>query len=64
MEDAFDYTINILNIVQTNIVGKDRIDTPYFDTECFREAWYNAVCHNLWTDKTPPAIYGFEDELK
>lgn len=57
MEDALDYALNVLNIIQTNIVGKERVDTPYFDGEAFREAWFNAVCHNLWVEKTPPAIY-------
>ena len=32
--------------------------------ESFKEAWFNAVCHNLWIDKIPPAIYGFEDRLE
>ena len=64
MEDALDYSLNILNIIQTNIVGKNRIDTPYFDAEAFREAWFNAVCHNLWVEKTPPAIYGFDDRVE
>lgn len=64
MEDALDYSLNVLNIVQTNIVGKTRIDTPYFDSAAFREAWFNAVCHNLWVEKTPPAIYGFDDRVE
>lgn len=52
MEDALDYSLNVLNIIQTNIVGKTRVDTPYFDAEAFREAWFNAVCHNLWVEKS------------
>lgn len=64
MEDALDYALNVLNIIQTNIVGKNRVDTPYFDSESFREAWFNAVCHNLWVEQTPPAIYGFDDRLE
>ena len=64
MEDALDYSLNVLNIVQTNIVGKSRVDTPYFDSAAFREAWFNAVCHNLWVEKTPPAIYGFDDRVE
>lgn len=47
MEDALEYSLNVLNIIQTNIVGKERVDTPYFNSEAFREAWFNAVCHNL-----------------
>lgn len=54
MEDALEYSLNVLNIIQTNIARKERIDTPYFDAEAFREAWFNAVCHNLWVEKTPP----------
>lgn len=65
MEQAYEYTINVLNIVQTDVSGgKNRIDTPLFDNESFKEAWFNAVCHNLWIDKIPPAIYGFEDRLE
>lgn len=64
MEDALEYSLNVLNIIQTNIVGKERVDTPYFDAEAFREAWFNAVCHNLWVEKTPPAIYGFDDRIE
>lgn len=64
MEDALDYSLNVLNIIQTNIVGKTRVDTPYFDVEAFREAWFNAVCHNLWVEKIPPAIYGFDDRVE
>ena len=64
MEEALEYSLNILDIVQTDVVGTKRIDVPYFDAEAFREAWYNAVCHNLWTEKTPPAIYGFDDRVE
>ena len=64
MEDALEYSLNVLNIIQTNIVGKERVDTPYFNSEAFREAWFNAVCHNLWVEKVPPAIYGFDDRVE
>ena len=64
MEDALEYSLNVLNIIQTNIVGKERVDTPYFNAEAFREAWFNAVCHNLWVEKVPPAIYGFDDRVE
>ena len=40
------------------------MDTPYFNAEAFREAWFNAVCHNLWVEKVPPAIYGFDDRVE
>lgn len=64
MEDALEYSLNVLNIIQTNIVGKEKVDTPYFNAEAFREAWFNAVCHNLWVEKVPPAIYGFDDRVE
>ena len=64
MDDALEYSLNILNIVQTNIIGAERVDTPYFDSEAFREAWYNAVCHNLWVEHTPPAVYGYDDRVE
>jgi predicted HTH transcriptional regulator len=64
MEDALEYSLNVLNIVQTNIVGGERIDTPYFDAVAFREAWFNAVCHNLWVERIPPAIYGYDDRVE
>lgn len=65
MEQAYEYVVNVLNIIQTDVTGgKNRIDTPLFDNESFKEAWYNAVCHNLWVDKVPPAIYGFENRIE
>jgi predicted HTH transcriptional regulator len=64
MEDALEYSLNVLNIVQTNIVGGERVDTPYFDAVAFREAWFNAVCHNLWVERIPPAIYGYDDRVE
>ena len=64
MEDALEYAQNVLNIVQTKITNSLRVDTPYFDNVAFREAWYNAVCHNLWVEKIPPAIYGFDDRIE
>ena len=64
MDDALEYTLNILNIVQTNIIGAERVDTPYFDSEVFREVWYNAVCHNLWVEHIPPAVYGYDDRVE
>ena len=64
MEDALEYTLNVLNIVQTDIVDGRRVDTSYFDEIAFREAWFNAVCHNLWVEHTPPAIYGFDDRVE
>ena len=64
MEDALEYSLNVLNIIQTNIVGKERVDTPYFNAEAFREVLFNAVCHNLWVEKVPPAIYGFDDRVE
>lgn len=65
MEEAYDYADNIINLIQTDISnGKNRIDTALYDREVFKEAWYNAICHNLWTSKIPPAIYGFEDRVE
>lgn len=64
MEEALEYTLNVLNIIQTHVVGGTRIDTPYFDGIAFREAWYNAVCHNLWVEHIPPAIYGFDNRIE
>lgn len=62
MEQACEYVVNVLNIIQTDVTGgKNIIDKPLFDNESFKEAWYNVVCHNLWIYKIPPAMYGFED---
>ncbi len=35
-----------------------------FDEVAFREAWFNACLHNNWVEKTPPAIYIFNDRLE
>ncbi len=64
MVDALEYSLNVLNTIQTNIVGALREDTPYFDEISFREAWINAICHHDWTQQTPPAIYGFDDRVE
>lgn len=64
MADALDYSLNVLNIVQTNIVKAVRVDTPYFDESSFREAWINAICHNDYLDGTPPAVYGFDNRVE
>ncbi len=64
MVDALEYSLNVLNIIQTNIVSALRVDTPYFDEASFREAWINAICHHDWSQGTPPAIYGFDDRVE
>lgn len=30
MEDALEYSLNVLNIIQTNIVGNERVDNSIF----------------------------------
>lgn len=41
-----------------------RKDIRLFDTDAFRESWYNACLHNDWMDGTPPPIYIFDDYLE
>ncbi len=65
MEEAYAYANNVINLIQTDVSGgKNRVDTPLIDPNSLKEAWYNAVCHNLWVEGIPPAIYGFEDRVE
>lgn len=65
MEQALEYVDNVINLIQTEIKGgRNRVDTPLFDMNSFKEAWLNAVCHNLWIEKIPPAIYAFDDRIE
>jgi len=41
-----------------------RKETKRFDFDALREAWLNAVVHNQWTTKTPPAVYWYQNRIE
>lgn len=53
-----------LNETKTTEVGMKRATTKLFDDMAFREAWLNAVVHTNWLERTPPAVYFFNDHLE
>ena len=56
--------MSIICLTKTIFENGIRKDIRLFDTDAFRESWYNACLHNDWMDGTPPAIYIFDDYLE
>lgn len=65
MNEASSY---ISSLCETKVVVRakelERVNTPLFDIEAFREAWVNAVVHNSWMELGEPAIYIFDDRIE
>lgn len=49
---------------KVKVGGFQRIEENYFDFECFKEAWLNAVVHNRWVNGVEPAIYIYDDKIE
>ena len=64
MKQAYDYCVDVINTTKTIFENGIRKDIRLFDTDAFRESWYNACLHNDWMDGTPPAVYIFDDHLE
>ncbi|MBQ8657677.1 MAG: hypothetical protein IJ506_00910 [Clostridia bacterium] len=64
MQEAFDYCVDVINETKTLFENGIRKDIRLFDTDAFREVWFNACLHNDWKDGTPPAVYLFSDHLE
>ena len=64
MKQAYDYCVDVINTTKTIFESGIRKDIRLFDTDAFRESWYNACLHNDWMDGTPPAVYIFDDHLE
>lgn len=64
MKQAFDYCADVINETRTHFNKGERVDTPLFDRDAFRETWFNACLHNNWIDGTPPAIYIYSNRME
>jgi len=56
--------IKSLNQTKVKLGGFEREEENYFDFNCFKEAWLNAVLHNRWVNGTPPSIYIYDDKIE
>ena len=64
MKQAFEYCTDVINETKVSFSKGIRKNTQLFDTNSFREVWFNACLHNNWTDGTPPAIYIYTDRME
>lgn len=64
MKQAFDYCTDVINETRTSFSKGVRNDKKLFDSDAFREVWFNACLHNNWADGTPPAIYVYTDRME
>jgi ATP-dependent DNA helicase RecG len=54
-----------INETKIELEGRiHRKETKLFHFDALREAWLNAIVHNRWTRKVPPAIYIFSDRIE
>lgn len=52
------------NEVAMDTVRGVSVGTDLFDSESFREAWYNACIHNSWRTGIPPTVCIFDDRIE
>ena len=53
-----------LNTTRVNLSQGKRIEQNLFDYESFREAWINALVHNDWLHRIPPAVFIYDDRIE
>lgn len=53
-----------INETKVKVGGITRQEEKYFDFECFREAWINAVVHNRWVNGAPPSVYIYDNKIE
>lgn len=53
-----------LNEVASDTEAGVSIGTELFDTECLKEAWFNACLHNSWRTGIPPIVSIFDDRIE
>ena len=63
VNNVLDYMESI-NETKVKIGGHERQEEKYFDFNCFKEAWLNAVVHNRWVNGAPPAVYIYDDKIE
>ncbi len=64
MKQAFDYCTDVINETRTSFSKGVRNEKKLFDSDAFREVWFNACLHNNLADGTPPAIYVYTDRME
>lgn len=63
MEEALSKA-STFNQTNVDLSGNTRQETPRFQFEAVKEAWYNAVIHNRWARMIPPSIDIFSDRME
>lgn len=63
MDQVSEYCL-ALNETYVDTSKMVRQEKKLFDEDAFREAWINAVVHNKWVERIPPAVYWFDDRLE
>ena len=63
MRDVYE-AVKDLNEIASDTEAGVSIGTELFDTECFREAWFNACLHNSWRTGIPPIVSIFDDRIE
>ena len=63
VNNVLDYMESI-NETKVKVGPHERQEEKYFDFNCFKEAWLNAVVHTRWIEKIPPAVYIFDDRIE
>lgn len=56
--------ITSINETKVKVGASFREEEKYFDFDCFKEAWLNAVIHNRWVNGAPPAVYIYDDKIE
>lgn len=57
-------SIRSRNETRIDVSSGVRKDIDLFDTDCFREAWFNACLHNSWRTGVPPQVAVFDDRIE
>ena len=63
VNNVLDYMESI-NETKVKVGSRERQEEKYFDYNCFKEAWLNAVVHNRWVNGAPPAVYIYDDKIE
>ena len=63
VNNVLDYMESI-NETKVKVGPHERQEEKYFDFNCFKEAWLNAVVHNRWVNGAPPAVYIYDDKIE
>ena len=53
-----------INDTYVEVGAHVRKEKKMFNFDVFKEAWINACVHNSWIEKTPPAVYVFDNRAE